>query len=242
MPIQTEAMKDGNPLRVFVERYGWFPVDKDAIRGPVPNIRGIVAYSPFGFYIKRKLYIHNMGHSLCAYLGMYTGYQYIWQAIDNPDIFLLVKNSMLESARELAEEYDMPILLLLSHIDNLLVRFSNSTLGDTCARVGSDPLRKLGSHDRLTGAAMLCEVHGIPPRNIAVGVAAGIHRYLLQEKKPQTLELAQNALGELCGIDIHSQLAMHVIARYLEISNGTCPQQLRISIQHESIQDGADVV
>ena len=30
VPVQTEEMKDGDPLRVCVERYGFLPVDKDA--------------------------------------------------------------------------------------------------------------------------------------------------------------------------------------------------------------------
>ena len=35
------------------------------------------------------------------------------------------------------------------------------------SRVAENPVRKLGRHDRLTGAAMYCLKHGIEPVNIA---------------------------------------------------------------------------
>ena len=69
VPIQTEEMKDGEPMRVCVERYGFLPVDRAAFKGEVPQIHDMVPYAPFDFYIKRKLYVHNMGHAICAYLG-----------------------------------------------------------------------------------------------------------------------------------------------------------------------------
>ena len=49
VPVQTETMKDGNPLRVCVERYDRLPVDKTAFRGEIPNIENLVPFSPFSF-------------------------------------------------------------------------------------------------------------------------------------------------------------------------------------------------
>ena len=81
VPVQTEEMKDGDPMRVCVERYGFLPVDQAAIKGEVPELQNLVPYEPFDFYIKRKLFIHNMGHATCAYLGGYVGRKYIYAAI-----------------------------------------------------------------------------------------------------------------------------------------------------------------
>ncbi len=83
VPVQTEEMKDGDPMRVCVERYGFLPVDLAAFKGEVPEIQNLVPFEPFDFYIKRKLFIHNMGHATCAYLGGYVGRKYIYQAIDD---------------------------------------------------------------------------------------------------------------------------------------------------------------
>ena len=77
VPVQTEEMKDGDPMRVSVEGYGFLPVDKAAFKGDIPSITNMVPFEPFDFYIKRKLYIHNMGHATCAYLGDLLGLEYI---------------------------------------------------------------------------------------------------------------------------------------------------------------------
>ena len=73
VPVQTDEMKDGDPMRVCVERYGFLPTDKAAFKGEIPDIKNMVPFAPFDFYIKRKLYIHNMGHATCAYLGDLLG-------------------------------------------------------------------------------------------------------------------------------------------------------------------------
>ena len=76
VPVQTEEMKAGNPLRICAEKYDFLPVDKAAFKGEIPDIKNMVPYEPFDFYIKRKLYVHNMGHAICAYLGLYTHKDY----------------------------------------------------------------------------------------------------------------------------------------------------------------------
>ena len=103
VPVQTAAMKDGEPLRVCVEPYCLLPVDKQAFRGEIPEIANMMPCEPFDFYIKRKLYIHNLGHATCAYLGDLLGLEYIYQAIAVPEIKRLVENAMQESALALAK-------------------------------------------------------------------------------------------------------------------------------------------
>ena len=81
VPEQTPEMQEGDPLWVCVERYGYLPVDRDAFRGEIPEIQNRVLFSPFDFYIRRKLYIHNMGHAVTAYLGLYIDLPLIADAI-----------------------------------------------------------------------------------------------------------------------------------------------------------------
>jgi mannitol-1-phosphate 5-dehydrogenase len=102
VPVQTPEMQDGDPMRVCVEQYGFLPVDKEAFKGEIPAIKSMIPFEPFDFYIKRKLYVHNMGHATCAYLGLYTGKDYIYESIDDPYTALIVQNAMLESAQALS--------------------------------------------------------------------------------------------------------------------------------------------
>ena len=200
VPVQTPEMQDGEPLRVCVERYGFLPVDRAAFKGGVPEIRGMAPFEPFDYYIKRKLYIHNMGHAACAYLGLYTGREYIYQSIAEAETYIIVENAMLESAEALSKKYGVPIPEILKHIQDLLLRFTNSALKDTCRRVGGDPARKLSPADRLIGASSLCLKMGVTPCFIAVGAAGAVYHYLKEKGEPQGEEGCRKVLREVGGL------------------------------------------
>jgi mannitol-1-phosphate 5-dehydrogenase len=225
VPVQTPEMSGGDPLRVCVERYGFLPVDKNAFKGEIPAIQKLVPFSPFGFYLKRKLYIHNMGHAVCAYLGLYTGNTYIYEAADDADILMAAKNAMLESAEALCKAYGFPGGDVLRHIDDLLTRFTNRALGDTCERVGRDTERKLSPSDRLIGAAKLCAEQGVPPTHIAIGAAAAVHRHLLDHELPQTRDNARAVLRDISKAP--DGITELVLRFYEHLRSGTTPARLR---------------
>ena len=171
VPVQTDEMKDGDPLRVCVEKYGFLPVDKAAFKGEIPEIEGMVPLDRFEYYVKRKLFIHNLGHATAAYLGLLKGYTYIWEAANDGDILYMTVSAMREAAAALNCEYPGDITNLNRNIDSLLYRFTNKALGDTCARVAADPARKLGENDRIIGSLKNCDIYGLPGVYIT-GVAA----------------------------------------------------------------------
>ena len=215
VPVQTEEMKDGDPMRVCVERYGFLPTDKAAFKGEIPEIRNMVPFEPFDFYIKRKLYIHNMGHATCAYLGDILGLDYIYQSIDVPEVRVLVQNAMLESAIALSRKYGVELEKIVLHITDLLNRFTNAALKDTCARVGGDPARNLSPADRLIGSSTLALEQGVMPAYIAVGAAAGLRRYINEtEGLEQGMGAAKRVLAEVSGLDDDSELAKLILHMY----------------------------
>ena len=226
VPVQTEEMKDGEPMRVCVEQYGFLPVDKAAFKGEVPEIQNMVPYEPFDFYIKRKLFIHNMGHATCAYLGGLLNLEYIYQAIAIPEIRILVQNAMQESALVLHKHYGADLAALQLHITDLLYRFTNAALKDTCQRVGGDTTRKLSPNDRLIGSAKLAVAHGITPAYIAVGIAAAIRRHLAESNLEQTAEYAETTLIDISRLDPKAPLCRMVLEYYEMICTGCTVQQL----------------
>ncbi len=226
VPVQTEEMKDGEPMRVCVERYGFLPVDKGAFKGKIPEITNMVPFEPFDFYIKRKLYVHNMGHATCAYLGDLLGLEFIYQSIHVPEIRILVQNAMLESALALHKKYGADLGALQLHITDLLGRFTNQALGDTCQRVGGDPARKLGPDDRLIGSAALAMEQGMTPAYITVGTAAGLHRYLKENDMTQTVENAKTVLREVSLLDVDGSLAGMILCNYEKICAGATLEEL----------------
>jgi len=214
VPVQTEAMKDGEPLRVCVESYGFLPVDKAAFKGEIPQVEGMVPFEPFDFFVKRKLFIHNMGHATTAYLGGLLGMEYIWQAIADPRIRVIAQNAMTESAIALSRHYSVPLDGILLHITDLLGRFANVALGDTCARVGGDPARKLSPADRMIGSSLMALEQGVTPAYIALGAAAGVKRYLDEASEPQTAEAAEKVLRDVSQLDTASGLAGLILKHY----------------------------
>ena len=227
VPVQTKEMKDGNPLRVCVESYGFLPVDKAAFKGEIPEIPNMVPYAPFDFYLKRKLYIHNMGHATCAYLGDLLGHTYIYESINDPEIALITQNAMLESAQALAKQYNADLDPLLQHIRDLLGRFTNAALGDTCQRVGGDPARKLSPEDRLIGAGKLALQLGITPSYIAVGAAAGLRRYIAEAGAEQSMAEAKKVLQEISALDAADPFAVMILEQYALLLDGATPGTLR---------------
>ena len=174
VPVMTEEKKQGNPLRVCVEPYNILPVDKDAFKGEIPEVKNLYPFAPFNLFIQRKLFMHNMSHALCAYLGYQRNYEYIYQAVGDYDIKCVAFNALCQSAMAVAKENGVEIESLISHAQNLLYRFSNVALGDTVARVGKDTIRKLSSNDRLIGAINLAEKHNVNCEYLCLGVALGM--------------------------------------------------------------------
>ncbi|MEG2520736.1 MAG: mannitol dehydrogenase [Christensenellaceae bacterium] len=177
VPPLTADERTQNPLLIAVEEYALLPVDSAAFKGEIPQLVGIVPYTPFGFYIKRKLFIHNMGHALCAYFGKRAGCEYIWQAVEIPEVYESAKKSMECVAQALNMEYGVPLEEILDNVTDLLYRFKNKALKDTVARVGGDPIRKIRKDDRLVGAALYCLEFGLEPTYIVKGIAAALKFY-----------------------------------------------------------------
>ena len=155
-----------------------------------------------------------------AYLGDLLGLEYIYQSIAVPQTRILVQNAMLESAMALHKKYGADLMALQLHITDLLGRFTNAALGDTCQRVGGDPARKLSANDRLIGSSLLALEQGITPAYITVGAAAGMRRYLAENGQEQTVENALAVLQEVSQLAADAPLTKLILDRYEEICNG----------------------
>jgi mannitol-1-phosphate 5-dehydrogenase len=175
VPPLTEEEREKSPLLIAVEPYSELPVDSLGFKGPIPDLVGLKPFTPFDFYIKRKLFLHNMGHAICAYLGWEKQYQYISEAIRDQVIYKKTKSAMELIVQALAKEYpQIPVKEIEANKDDLLYRFHNRALKDTIERVAKDPIRKLQPNDRLVGAARYCLDSGIRPDEIVEGIAAAL--------------------------------------------------------------------
>lgn len=178
-----------DPMVLRAEPYDWLPVDADSLVTPVPALRRLWPITDFDRYVRRKLYIHNMGHAMCAWMGQRRGYTAIYQAIADPEIADLCRSAMGEAAEALSCRYpSFSLPALMAHVDDLIHRFGNQALADPVARVGRDTERKLGPEDRMTGALNLCREQGVSCPSILIGLAAGL---LFEGEDPGTVRVRE---------------------------------------------------
>jgi mannitol-1-phosphate 5-dehydrogenase len=174
VPVLSEQERRDNPLLVRSEPYSELPVDASGFRGAVPAVSNLKPFTPFDFYHERKLFIHNMGHAVTAYLGYLAGAATIAEAINRPELRLFVEKTMRQTAQALSEHYGVEYNQLEEHVQDLLSRFANIRLGDTVSRVGRDPVRKLDKQDRLAGALRFTVEQGKQPYHLALAMAAAL--------------------------------------------------------------------
>jgi len=204
VPLMTAEQREEDPLLVLVEEYCELPVDKAAFKGAIPPIHHLEPYDNFQAYVERKLYIHNTGHAIAAYLGHLHGHTFIWEAVGDRRVRDRVKAAVDESRDALVKRRGMDRAGLDDHIDDLLRRFANVALGDTVFRVARDPIRKLGKDDRLVGAARAALAAGITPAHIAFGIAAAVFydepsdREAVKLKQLRENEGVEAVLAEFC--------------------------------------------
>ena len=226
VPLQTADMQEGNILRICTERYAYLPVNKDGFKGGIPDIKGIIPFHNFDFYIQRKFFIHNMGHALCAYLGLLHGDVYIADAAARADILFIVQNAMFESAQALHRKFNVKLQEIIDHIKDLIIRFNNRALKDTCRRVGADTERKLGASDRFIGAINCCMEQGITPAFISIGAAAALYYHIKEKELEQTEENAGAALETISKLVRKSDAAYLILDMYKKILAGVPPREL----------------
>jgi len=159
VPIMVQADLEKDPLVVFAEPYNSLIVDQKGFKGSIPEVKGLAPKKNIKAWVDRKAFIHNLGHAATAYYGAfkYPKSRYIYEVLDDPEVYDFVCETMLQSAAILQTIYpnDFSMTELKAHVEDLLFRFRNKALKDTIFRVGQDRLRKLGPDDRFVGIIRL---------------------------------------------------------------------------------------
>ena len=159
VPLGTGTVEPG-VVEIASEAFNTLIVDGTGWRGPKPeDVEWITLVNDIEAWIDRKLFIHNLGHSACAWRARAIGPEIrtIAEAITRPEIRDHVASVMNTAARVLARVYPGSFSEsdLLAHVRDLIHRFGNIALADTVERVGRDLERKLGRDERIVGAMLL---------------------------------------------------------------------------------------
>lgn len=223
VPELTPELKAQDRTLVIAEPYKELPVDRAGFIGPIPGIVGMEPCANFPLYTARKLYLHNAGHAVLAYLGYRRGYQLGYEALEDKEIRPILNAALEESLLGIVARYHADEPWLRAHVNDLKGRFANRVLADPVLRLGRDPLRKLAPDDRLVGAARTAETTGHTPLNLAWGIAAGLDFDAPGDDKAMEMQkrIAQEGLAavmeSVCAIKPDEPLGQAIQERYSQL-------------------------
>lgn len=178
-----------NPLDVAVEEFYEWNVDQALLVGELLPISGMNLTDNLDACVEKKLFTLNTGHCATAFLGMMKGYTYIHEAVTDPVIQEVVRSVMHQSGAALIKKFGIDPEYHANYVNIIISRFSNPHLQDLVARVGSDPVRKLGGNLYFAYPIKMAMNFGLPYDRIAIAAAAALH--CNNPKDPQSVEVRQ---------------------------------------------------
>ena len=219
----SDDLKKTNPLLVRVEEYNILPVDKKSFKGEIPQIKAFYPVDPLFPYEELKLFVHNLAHATIAYLGYLKGYQYIWEGMEDKEIIRILDGVLEETKTALMKKHSFSRNEIENYISDLKKRFKNKLLGDTVYRVGRDPLRKIGSEERLIGGIKLCLSQNIFPKNICFVAGACLCYNYGNDEEAMKLQKYLSEKGidfvlkNICKLDKGSSVYALIKEKYKEV-------------------------
>ncbi|RME69612.1 MAG: mannitol-1-phosphate 5-dehydrogenase [Chloroflexi bacterium] len=170
----SDTVRQADPLAVVAEGQGIWIVDRYAVAGELPVIAGLQFTENLEAYVEQKIFTLNTAHAIAAYLGYLKGYQYIHEALHDPEIYRTVLGSVWEFGAVLTKRHNLDPVAQQQYAAQVLKRFENSSIPDPIERVARDPKRKLAPTDRLVKPALLALEAGVTPNHLATGIAAAL--------------------------------------------------------------------
>ncbi|MFC1676290.1 hypothetical protein ACFL3G_04405 [Planctomycetota bacterium] len=194
-PDQVESLNlkpiaPGIDRAFLVEEFNKILVTRAAIDRFTPGIEVFMEKDDLLPFEEAKLYGHNAIHALLAYLGHVKGYGKMSELKADDTLMKIAAKAFIdESGTALIGKYGklgdelFTVTGFQGYADDLLERMTNTYLTDAIARTGRDPVRKLGTTDRIFGTMSLTLKYGVTPTNMALGAIAGIAFLLAQPEE-----------------------------------------------------------
>jgi mannitol-1-phosphate 5-dehydrogenase len=200
-------------LMVSVEPFFEWVVDRSSMIGEVPSIEGVTWVDDLTPYIERKLFTVNTGHAVAAYTGFQAGMKTIKDAMENPEVFDIVKNTLQETGSVLVKKYNFNSDEHFKYIEKIISRFTNPYINDEIPRVARGPLRKLGRNDRLVNPSIqYLEYLQEEPKYLVKGIAAALKYDYPEDEEAVKLQALieekgyEEAIQEVCGLQEENTL------------------------------------
>ncbi len=157
---------------VYVDSRGWKGMHTSNVYG----IEGLAFSDNIEAIYARKLFTSNAAGAALAYFGYLSGRHYIHEALEVPEIRKNLTDLLNVAKQALVQSFGLNEVELELHLDELTtVRLPSRELADTVQRVGRNPLRKLGSQERLAGLVRLLRRCALATAPACQVIGAALH-------------------------------------------------------------------
>ena len=187
------AQHHEDPLKVTVEPFYEWVVNRSAMFENHPVIEGVHYVEALEPFIERKLFTVNTGHCTAAYHGYLKGCETIQQVMADEDLRNKVYLTLKETGGMLVKKYGLDADAHEAYILKILERFTNPHLTDDVRRVGRSPIRKISPNDRLLKPARTAYDLGLSAGHLVEAIVAALSFDISDD--PEAVEL-QQALQE----------------------------------------------
>ncbi|MGO1545487.1 MAG: mannitol-1-phosphate 5-dehydrogenase [Gulosibacter sp.] len=216
---------DAEGVDVVVEDFSEWAIERAPFEGNEPELAVAHFVEDLAPYIERKLFTVNTGHATAAYWGHLKGERSIASALANPQVRAEVDAVLDETSALLIAKYGFSPEEHQAYVDRTIQRFENPDLPDTPLRIGRQPIRKLGRHDRFVQPAYELAERRLPHEALVRAIGAGLRFNV--EADPQSAELqellrsttAESILERVFDIEEDQPLYEELIAQVLEVKD-----------------------
>jgi mannitol-1-phosphate 5-dehydrogenase len=225
--VPEDARRD-DILLTWAERYSTIHVNRERIRGHLPDCPLIVPVAEFEAYYERKIFVANLSHTLTSVIGFLNGFRYIADALQVSAIRAFVEAAAHEACQAVAQQY--PSLFAhqdrITYVAQFLTRLANPLLKDSVYRGGRHIERKLQQGERFLGPACLymkC-FHDVP-KHLARGIAGAfyfqapdedgiVYRQDREFQKRLQTEGIKKVVQSVCGISPAEDLGQAIVTEF----------------------------
>ena len=95
-----DPSKVTNPMDTWVQDLRYLPIDRDRIKGELPNLEYVEFVPAFGDLLKQKIYTNNTSVATVAYLGKLKGLTYVADGDITSDEYMMKLDRFVSSRTE----------------------------------------------------------------------------------------------------------------------------------------------
>jgi mannitol-1-phosphate 5-dehydrogenase len=177
VPDQSGVLGEHGGLDVVLEPFYEWVIERTPFAGTAtspPVIDGVTWVDDLQPFVERKLYTVNTAHATAAYHGFVRGIRLIREALEDPVVRPEVDGVLAETTALLIAKHGFDPEEHRRYVEANLSRIANPLLPDTTARVGRNPLRKLGRKERFIGPAAQLAERGLPVDHLLGAIRAAL--------------------------------------------------------------------